>query len=74
MPVFILLLLLAIHVYFSNGSFIGAFQNEENLWGLAFGFLSGLIVAVYFERKINRKQENDLKALGTYLLELETYD
>ncbi len=74
LPVYILLLLLAVNVYYSGGSFIGAFRDEENLWGLSFGFLSGLIVAVYFERKINWNQANDLKALKAYIHELEAFD
>lgn len=72
LPVISLLLLISIHVYFSSGSFIVMFQDEESMWGLSFGFLSGLIVSIYFERKINRKQQKDLKRLRKYLLEMKS--
>lgn len=72
LPVISLLLLISINVYFSSGSFIRAFQDEENVWGLVFGFLAGFLVALYFTFKINRQHKKDLKVLRNYLHELET--
>lgn len=67
-----ILLILSVNVFYTSRSFIGTFQDEENLWGLIFGFLIGMLIALYFARKISKYQKKELRILQNYLKELES--
>ncbi len=67
-----ILLILSINVFYTSKSFIGTFQDEENLWGLIFGFLIGMLIAFYFAGKISKYQKKELRILQNYLNELES--
>jgi hypothetical protein len=64
------LLMLSINVNFSSGTYIQAFQKEENLWGLVFGFITGTIVGFYSYFKLNNFYKEELTILKNYQNEL----
>lgn len=62
-PILYILLVLSIHVYFENKSFIEVIHSSESLFGLAVGIPIGLFVAFYAVQKIRKYQLKNLEFL-----------
>lgn len=62
-PFLYILIVLSIHVYFENKSFIEVLNTEESIVGLIVGIPIGLFVAYYSVRKIRKYQLNNLEFL-----------
>jgi uncharacterized membrane protein YdcZ (DUF606 family) len=61
-----ILLFVSIYVYFSAKSYIEALKDEENLWGLLFGLIIGIIVTLYIVWKMNKYQKREISKLKYY--------
>lgn len=62
-PFLYLLMVLSIHVYFENKSFIEVLNTEESIIGLIVGISIGLFVSYYAIRKIRNYQLRNLEFL-----------
>jgi Na+/proline symporter len=62
-PFLYILIVLSIHVYFENKSFIEVINTEESIIGLIIGAPFGLFVSYVGARKIRKYQLNNLKFL-----------
>lgn len=62
-PFLYVLLVLSIHVYFENKSFIEVINTEESIIGLIVGTPIGLYIAFYGARKVRKYQLNNLNFL-----------
>jgi hypothetical protein len=62
-PFLYLLIVLSIHVYFENKSFIEVLKTEESIIGLIVGIPIGLFVSYYLVRKIRKYQLHNLEFL-----------
>jgi hypothetical protein len=66
-PLLLVMINLSIHVYFEYRPFLEVMKNEESLYGLAFGFLAGLLVSYFAINKIRKYQIRNLDFLkGLY--------
>jgi len=63
LPFFFILTFLSIHVYYEHSSLIEVIKNKVSIFGLTFGFITGLIVSLVVVIKIRQKQRNNLKYL-----------
>jgi len=62
-PFLYVLIVLSIHVYFENKSFIDVLNTEESIIGLIVGAPIGLFVSYFGVRKIRKYQLNNLEFL-----------
>ncbi len=62
-PVLSIMLMLSIHVYFENKTFMEVLGTEESVIGMIIGLLMGLFVAYYTVRKIRKYQLRNLEFL-----------
>jgi len=62
-PFLYVLIVLSIHVYFENKSFIDVLNTEESIIGLIVGTPIGLFVSYFVTRKIRKYQLNNLEFL-----------
>lgn len=62
-PVFYVLIVLSIHVYFENKSFVDVFKSEESIIGLIVAAPIGLFVSFFVVRKMRKKQLQNLNFL-----------
>ena len=62
-PFLYFLIVLSIHVYFENKSFIEVLNTEESIIGLIVGIPIGLFVSYYSARKIRKYQLHNLEFL-----------
>lgn len=62
-PIFYILTVLSIHVYFENKSFIEVLKTEESIIGLIVAAPIGLLVSFFVFRKIRRYQLQNLNFL-----------
>ncbi|HCT93574.1 MAG: hypothetical protein A2X19_01810 [Bacteroidetes bacterium GWE2_39_28] len=62
-PFLYVLIVLSIHVYFENKSFIDVLNTEESIIGLIIGTPIGLFVSYYGARKIRKYQISNLEFL-----------
>ncbi len=71
LPVFILLTMLAINVYYEDRRYLDVFTDEETMWGLLFGFLAAMFVSVLGIRKTRKYQRRQLHELEELHQKLE---
>lgn len=64
-------LTLSINVFFEKKPLLEVLQNEESLWGLAFGLLVGLVAATIYYKKVTKYFDRQIKDLRNNLSELE---
>ena len=62
-PFLYVLIVLSIHVYFENKSFVAVLNTEESIIGLIAGIPIGLFVSYFGARKIRKYQLNNLEFL-----------